>query len=147
VDAQYEIDFVAWTERQASLLHAHRFELEALGIDVANLVDEVETLGRSERRELRSRLETLLIHLLKWQYQPKRQSSSWSDTTWEQRGQLDDILNASPSLRRALNAEVKNVYLRARHRAAIQTRLPLEIFPADCPWTVAQVLDVNFWPN
>jgi hypothetical protein len=147
MDVQYETDFVAWTEGQAELLHKHRFELEALGIDVANLVDEVETLGRSVKRELQSRLTVLLEHLLKWQYQPKRQRRSWRNTISNQREDIDDLLNESLSLRQMLDPAVKDRYRRARERAARATELNLDTFPTDCPWTTAQVLDVNFWPN
>jgi Domain of unknown function DUF29 len=146
MDVQYETDFVVWSERQASLLHQHRFELETWGIDAANLVEEVVALARSERRELRSRLTVLLKHLLKWEYQPLRRGASWRSTILQQRQQIEDLLKASPSLRRALDAEVKDVYPRAREYAALRTGLKLDTFLADCPWTVAQVLDVNFWP-
>jgi Domain of unknown function DUF29 len=144
--AQYETDFVAWSERQVELLHNHRFELEPLGIDVTNLVDEVATLGRTERRRLRSRMVVLLVHLLKWQFQSMRQSNSWRLTIEEQRERVDQVLRESPSLRRSLDAALKDAYGSARRRAAIETSFNIDTFPAACPWRVSQVLDVNFLP-
>ena len=146
MDTAYEADFVAWTEHQADLLRAHRSKLEPLGLDVENLVNEVEALASKDRRELRSRLEELLLHLLKWRYQPERQSSSWNDSILQQRYQLADLLATSPSLRRTLDGAVKDVYPRSRRRAAVQTHKPLDTFPADCPWTIAEVLDEDFLP-
>jgi hypothetical protein len=140
MDVQYETDFVAWSEQQASLLHAHRFELEALGIDAANLVDEVEALGQSVKRDLRSRLVILLLYLLKWDYQPMRQSVSWRVTIDEQRVQIADLLQENPSLRPTLGGVLAKAYESARRYAVADTGLKPDTFPADCPWTVAQVL-------
>jgi len=146
MDAQYETDFVAWTEHQAELLRARRAELEPFGLDIENLLDEVETLGRTVKRELQSRLTRLLEHLLKWQYQPQRRGKSWRITVSNQREGIEDLLNESPSLRHMLDAVLKDRYRLARERAARATESNPDTYPADCPWTVAQVLDPNFWP-
>src|SRR2546428_13059372 len=91
----YETDFFAWTQEQARLLRERRWD----DLDLENLVDEVESVGGSERREIRNRLTVLLGHLLKWKYQPGHRGPSWTGTIFEQRGQLADVLRDSPSLR------------------------------------------------
>ncbi len=134
---RYEEDFYAWTQEQAALLKEKRFA----EVDIENLIEEVETLGRSERRELWNRLMILLLHLLKWEYQPGQRSKSWQATIREQRRQLRRLLRESPSLRPFLFAYCLDAYAEARAEAAHETELPQERFPAQCPWTVEEVLD------
>src|SRR5690348_30226 len=100
--AAYDDDFYAWTQDQARLLRSG----ELSQLDVENLAEELESMGRSDRRELDSRLEVLLVHLLKWQVQTEFRSRSWSGTIREQRSRVEDLLNESPSLRR-LVAQVR----------------------------------------
>lgn len=140
----YDKDFYEWTQNQAAALAAgHVSEL-----DLANLAEEIESLGRRDRRGLGSRLEVLIMHLLKWYYQPKMHetSHSWESTIIEQRGRIADILADSPSLRRQVPDLIDGHYLRARRLARSETRLPLETFPEACPWTDEQVLNETFWP-
>lgn len=142
--ALYEQDFYQWTQEQAALLRAGAWQ----DLDVANLVEEVESLGRSERHALESRLERLVLHLLKWRYQPDKRvrSHSWEDTIREQRRRLSRRLSQNPSLAPTVPTVLAESYPYVRQRAQLQTRLPLATFPEACPWTPAQVLDADFWP-
>ncbi len=91
----YKQDFYAWTQRQAELLRAGQ-----LGeLDIENLIEEIESLGRQERQELRNRLGVLLGHLLKWHYQPEARSKSWVYTIREQRQEIQRHLKENPSLK------------------------------------------------
>lgn len=139
----YDRDFYAWTRQQAAALAAH----EAYELDWAHLVEEIETLGRSERKELRSYLEGALLHLLKWQHQPTHRTRSWADSIGRNRDHVPLCLEESPSLRPHLPALLEQAYRLARRGAARQTGLPLVTFPDACPWTPEQVLDDDFWPG
>jgi hypothetical protein len=138
----YETDFYLWTQEQATLLREGRLD----ELDVPNLVEEIDSLGRSQRHELRSRLRVLLMHLLKWQYQPERQGPSWESTISEQRIHIDELLSDSPSLRPQVPTILPHAYALSRQSTHRETRLPLSTFPETCPYTVEQVLDDTFWP-
>jgi hypothetical protein len=139
----YEEDFFAWTQEQARLLR----EGDVASIDLENLAEEIESVGRSDRREIRNRLTVLLVHLLKWQFQPKRRGSGWSITIWEQRLQINSTLEDSPSLQ-SFFAEILGVsYRRARDKAAQETKMGLHTFPAECPYTSEQILNEEFLPE
>ena len=116
-------------------------------LDIPNLAEELESLGRSERKELRAYLAGLVLHLLKWRYQPDYRSRSWRDSIEENRACIPEGLQENPSLGPQRNAPRGRRYPRARRKAARQTRLPLAAFPEACPWTVDQVLDETFWPG
>jgi hypothetical protein len=139
----YTQDFYAWTQAQAALLREGAWA----DLDREHLVEEIECLGRSERREIRSYLEGLVLHLLKWRYQPDYQSRSWRDSIEENRARIPDCLRENPSLRPQLPTLLEECYPHARRKAARQTRLSLATFPDVCPWTVERVLDVTFWPT
>jgi hypothetical protein len=124
----YEEDFYLWTVEQARLLRLG--ELSA--IDAANIAEEIESMGRSDRRELKSRLIVLLAHLLKWLHQPEARSRSWSSTIREQRQQIELVLDDSPSLRPAVAQMLQQAYGLARDRAAEETGFADEAFPAEC---------------
>ena len=145
VRSQYDEDFYAWTQLQASLLR----EKKASNLDYANLAEEIESLGRSERKEVRSYLEGLILHLLTWRYQSayRQASHSWRDSIEENRARIPDCLDDSPSLRPQLPDLLRQCYPHARRGAARETRLPLATFPETCPWTVDQLLDATFWPE
>lgn len=138
----YQTDFYAWTQQQVALLHAEEFS----EVDWQNLIEEIESMGRSEQRELESRLTVILMHLLKLAYQPARRSRSWTKTIQTQRVDLARHLRRNPSLRAGLVETVADVYPDAIKKAAIETGLPVATFPAACPWTVAQVLDEDWLP-
>jgi Domain of unknown function DUF29 len=139
----YDKDFYAWTQAQAALLRAEKWA----ELDIPNLAEELESLGRSERKELRAYLEGLVLHLLKWRYQPDYRGRSWRDSIEENRACIPEGLQENPSLRPQLPALLEECYPRARRKAARQTRLPLATFPETCPWMVDQVLDATFWPG
>ena len=139
----YETDFVAWTEQTVQLIRAGQFGQ----VDWEAVIEEIESLGRSERRELKSRLEVLLQHLLKWQYQSNLQSGSWRNTIDEQRNRIEDLLQESPSLKPYLEEVLTECYRRGRKAASNETELSLDTFPVECPYTITQVLDAEFLPD
>ena len=136
-------DFYGWTQQQIGLLSAKRFN----EIDLEHLIEEVESMGNSELRELESRLTILLMHLLKWQYQANLQTRSWILTIKEQRRRIVKRLQQSPSLKSKLNGVILDAYELARGDAADETGLPESVFPINCPWKYLQIVDMDFWPN
>ena len=141
--AAYDEDFFAWTEEQARLLRAGEF----LQLDTANIAEEIDDMGRSIRRELRSRLSVLTMHLLKWRYQPGYRSPSWSGTISEQREQIADLLEESASLKPVLAQNLTKIYRSAVSKATRDTGLPEATFPAECPFTPEQILAPDFLPE
>jgi len=141
--AQYEHDIVAWANEQARLLRAGRFDL----IDIDNVAEEIEDVGKSEQRELIGRMAVLLAHLLKWQYQPERRSKSWRFTIGTQRKQIWIALEETPSLKARLsdNSWWERVWLEATRHAAEETGL--FDFPMSCPWAFDEIMDENWWPE
>jgi hypothetical protein len=139
----YDEDFFTWTEEQARLLRAGEFS----ELDIANIAEEMEDMGRSIRRELRNRLSILTMHLLKWQYQPGYHSPSWSGTISEQREQVIDLLDESPSLKPVLAQNLTKIYRLAVSKAMRDTGLPKATFPTDCPFTPEQILAEDFLPE
>jgi hypothetical protein len=139
----YETDLYAWAQEQARLLRARRWG----DLDLDNLIDEVESVGGSEKREIRNRVVKLLAHLLKWKYQPGRRGSSWRKTILDQRQQLADIVESSPSLREYLRRQIRERYLGATLEAADQTGIAIGLFPQESPFTPEQVLDLEFFPE
>ncbi len=140
---KYEQDFVLWLEFQAELLRQGRVH----ELDLENLADEVEDIGRSQRRAVESELSVILIHLLKYQCQPTKRSRSWLDTLLEHRGRLAKDFSTSRSLELHAEAELADLYRLARKRTAVQTRLSLADFPETCPYTLTQILDEDFLPE
>jgi hypothetical protein len=133
----YEEDFLAWTERQAALARAGRLD----ELDLENLAEELDAMGRSESGELENRLELLLMHMLKWDYQPARRTRSWLGTMREQRNALRRLLRRSPSLRRDLEGTIADVYPDALGRAGDETGRSPSTFPNQLPYSVAQVFE------
>lgn len=140
--SRYEHDFMLWLDAQLDILRARKFDQ----LDLENLIEELESMGRADKRELQSRLEILMLHLLKCQFQPEKKSSSWIGTLDEQRSQIQGLLETSPSLRRLAQEFAERRYPVAARRAARQTGLAAEIFPASLPFTVDQLLDEDFVP-
>jgi hypothetical protein len=139
----YEADFFRWTQEQGRALREKR----AADVDWQNVAEEIETLGRSERSEIASRLGLLVMHLLKWRHQPNARSTSWRATIVEQRKRLLRLLRENPSLR-AYPAEIlAEEHQIARLKAAGETGLPLERFSEACPFTLAEILDEAFYPD
>ncbi|MGH7099068.1 MAG: DUF29 domain-containing protein [Stellaceae bacterium] len=127
--ALYDEDFFAWTQEQARLLR----EGALSEIDIENIAEELECMGKSNRRELRSRLIVLLMHLLKCRFQADRISPSWRITIRHQRDEIDALLTDSPSLRPEAAEMLARAYEKARQDAIDETGLPSVIFPAECP--------------
>lgn len=132
----YDEDFLAWGERQAALLRASRLDQ----LDLDNLAEELDTMGRSEWSELESRLEVLLMHVLMWDCQPARRSQSWKATIREQRNAIRRLMRRSPSLKLGLEAMIAGVYLDALGRAVDETGLRAADFPDRLPYGVDEVL-------
>jgi len=139
----YDRDFYAWANEQAGLLRAGKLS-EA---DIENIAEEIESMGKSEKRELLSRLTILLLHLLKWQYQPLRRVPSWRLSIATTRDRLADHLADNPSLRATIEASIGTAYRRARRDAALETGFREDTFPADCPWSFSQMMEDDFWPE
>jgi hypothetical protein len=138
---KYDDDLYQWTIDQADALRRRAIN----ELDFDNLAEEIESVGRSERREIRSRLEILLIHLLKWRYQPEKQSASWRASISEARRRIEDVLADNPSLRSFPAEALANAYRLAILNEAIR-RLELMHLPEACPWAIEDVLRDDFWP-
>jgi len=140
---EYENDFYGWTQEQAALLRAgHLSEL-----DTDHLIEEIEALGRSEKRELESRLTVLLMHLLKWRCQTMRRSRGWGLTIDGQRIRLARVLSDNPGLKPLLPDLLSNAYRLAKVDAAKETGMEIKSFPFECPWTFGQIMDETFYPD
>ena len=139
----YETDIIAWASEQAALLRAGKL----LDIDIVHIAEEIDDVGKSERRELASRMAVLLAHLLKWQLQSERRGSSWQRTIKEQRRAIAAHLRETPTLRSALADHnwQEGVWADAVTKAIDETGL--DWLPDDCPWTVEQVLSPTFYPD
>ena len=137
----YQADFYRWTQEQAKLLRNRQIE----GIDWDNLAEEVEDMGRSEKRQLESRLEVLIMHLLKWQFQPGFRSRSWQLTVKEQRLRLDKLIKENPSLKSSLEDSVIKVYPLAVIGAEKETGL--SSFPESCPYQIEEIVSPILLPG
>ncbi len=139
----YESDFYAWTQQQASLIRDRQWSQ----IDWLNLIEEIESLGKQQRQELRDRLSVLIGHLLKWEYQPQRRSRSWIATIRIQRLDVFELLEDNPSLKPYLEEALQKAYLRGVELAIQETELPSVIFPSASPYQLTEILDNNFYPG
>jgi len=139
----YDRDFYAWANQQAALLRAGRLA-EA---DIEDIAEEIESMGRSEKRELVNRLVFLLQHLLKWQFQPGRRSASWRLSIENTRLQLEDHLNDNPSLKSQSDRALRSAYRRAVNEIVAETGFARTTFPADCPYHFEQATRPDFWPE
>ncbi len=135
--ADYERDFVKWTEETALAISEGRWNQ----IDRAALADEVESLGKRDRREVISRLELFLQHMLKEEYQPEKATASWAETIEEQRTQIALLFEDSPSLRAQAEALIAKAYPRAVRKASDSTGLPETQFPGSCAWSAVEILE------
>ncbi len=139
----YDTDFYAWANTQAALLRSGSLATA----DVEHIAEEIESMGRSEKRELLSRLAPLLMHLLKWQVQPMLRGNSWRATIKVQRREIARHLADNPSLSARLPEVLGDAYGDAVLLAARDTGLAESAFPASNPWTFAEVMDDGFWPG
>ena len=143
VSESYSSDFNTWIAQTTQLLREHRWH----EVDVTRLIEEVEDLGKSERRAIASQLTRLLLHLLKWQYQPQRRSDSWLDSITDARTQIALAIEDSPSLNDYPAEQLEASYQRARRQAAKQTSIELCLFPNTCPYAVELVLADDWLPE
>lgn len=139
----YDADFSLWLDQQVHLLREGQLDR----LDLEHLIEEIEALGKSDKRELKHRLVVLLHHLLKWHYQPALRSGSWQSTIAEQRRRLRDLLLDSPSLKPYAETVLAAAYADARYQAALETGLALADFPEDCPYPFPALLQPEFWPE
>lgn len=139
----YEQDFHAWTQEQAVLLRQGKLTQ----LDIENLIEEIESLGRQERRELVNRLVVLLHHLLKWEFQPEHRSRSWEATIKIQRLEVSKLLEQNPSLRPYVSEAIADAYARAIVEVYGETGIPGDRLPAACPYSSEQIGDSAFFPG
>jgi transcription initiation factor TFIIIB Brf1 subunit/transcription initiation factor TFIIB len=132
----YETDFVEWSDRTAELLRAGRFD----ELEIENVAEEIASLGKAERKAVRSQLQRLIMHKIKQQIQPERDGNSWQAPIAEARQALLDDIEDSPSLRRHLEENLQKLYRRAMETALIETRLDYSPFPNECPWSLDTLL-------
>jgi hypothetical protein len=142
---KYEEDVIAWANEQARLLRAGRFDM----LDIEHLADEIEDVGKSEKRELANRMAVLLCHLLKWQFQPERRGSSWKRTIDDQRKRLKRVIGIVPSLNGLLcdREWFEDAWNDGLLMAAKETEKEADTFPAACPWTTDEIMNNNFYPD
>jgi hypothetical protein len=127
----YDEDFAVWTAETARLLRAGRFD----EVDIEHVAEEIEDMGKRDKRELHSRLTVLILHLLKWKWQPEKKSATWGSTIVMQRAELCRLFEQSPSLEDILQDAVEDVYPDAMDVATVETGLPARTFPRKCPFT------------
>ena len=139
----YEEDFVVWTTHNAELLRAGRLQ-EA---DIERIAEELEDLGKSQRRALESRLTGLLLLLLKWHFQQERRSSSRRAKIVAQRIAIAKILREAPSLESHFSNVAGEAYRDAVELAIAETELPAERFPSEVPYALDQLLNRDFFPD
>jgi hypothetical protein len=141
-DSNYDNDFYAWANEQAALLRTGRLAQA----DIEHIAQEIESMGRTEKRELVSRLRVLLLHLLKWRFQPAGLGSSWEASVRVQRLDLAEHMKDNPSLKAIVSEAIATAYEGAVIEAAVETKLPETVFPSTCPWAFDQLMDARFWP-
>jgi Domain of unknown function DUF29 len=139
----YDSDYFVWSQRQAELIR----NLTLKGLDAENVAEEIESLGKRDRRELLSLAQILFLHLLKWQYQPRKRSKSWQRSINNARKGIDAILSDSPSLRTVLASEADSVFIRALREAVKETGLPANVFPVAVPYSLVSLLDIDYLPE
>lgn len=141
--AKYDKDFYAWAMSNAELIRQHKFS----ELDIDHIAEELESMGKSEKRELASRLAVLIAHLLKWKFQINRRSVNWKLTIKEQRIGILRLLRQSPSLKCELDSTLGDAYEEAVIIAARQTGLEEDLFPQNCPFNFEEYLDHSFFPE
>jgi Domain of unknown function DUF29 len=139
----YEADYLQWIETTVEKLRISDYS----NIDWGNLIEEIADMARSERKSLKSNLVIVLMHLLKWQYQPKRRSGSWKGSIVKHRRRIRDDLKDSPSLKPYLEEVLAECYADAVIQASAETDLPTEIFPRSLPYTSTEILNPNYLPD
>ncbi len=139
----YDKDFYAWTQEQAKFIKEKAFDK----LDVIHLLDEVESMGNQNKAELKNRLSILLMHLLKWKYQPELKGNSWYLTIANQRLDIADLIEDNPSLKYFLPELFEKAYAKAITKANIETGIKKSAFPPKSEWSIEQALSEEFFPN
>lgn len=139
----YETDFHAWTQEQASLLRKHQWSK----LDLLNLIEEIESLGKQQRSRLRNRLSVLIGHLLIWEYQQQHRSRRRLATIRIQRLDLSELLEENPTLKPYLEEALQRGYPKGVLLAVGETDLPSRTFPVECPYSLTEILDNSFYPG
>lgn len=147
----YENDLYQWSLTNARLLRSGQLSK----VDIQHIADELEDMGKREKRELKSQLSRLVVHLLKWQFQPEKRTSSlsgdenrsWKHSIIDSRNEIEAILESSPSLRKSLPSLMEDVYKKCVRIAILETGLKYEVFPEKPPFTLDQLLSEGFWPE
>ncbi len=142
-DVEYDRDYYAWLTANAALLRGGRLS----EIDAAQIAEELEDMGKSERRAIESWLKVLVLHLLKWRLQPMRRGVSWQQSIDNARDEIAQRLQDSPSLRSKLDEMIVARYPTIRRFAMRETGLPLDTFPETCPFDKDELLDQDYWPE
>ncbi len=136
----YEQDYYRWLTQTANLLKLKDFTK----LDLENLIEEIESLGKSEKRAIKSNLIVVILHLLKWQYQSPKRSNSWKSSIREHRRRIEELLIDSPSLKNYLSEIFTSCYVAAKKQASDETGLSITFFPEECPFTLEESLDEDF---
>ncbi len=139
----YETDYMQWIETTIEKLRSQDYA----NVDWENLIEEIEAMGRRDRQSLKSNLIVILLHLLKWEFQPEKRSGSWESSIIEHRRRVKDDLIDSPSLKPYLENIFAECYTQAVKQAKAETGLPLQTFPVQCPYELPQVIDDEFLPE
>ena len=145
MNTSYESDVVAWAKEQAALIRAGQFDQ----LDLTHIAEEIEDVGKSEQRELASRMAVLLAHILKWKFQPQKRSVSWTLTIKEQRRLLVRRVQKTPSLSPILSDPewVDEIWVDAKALAEKETGLDMSTYPEICPWSMVDVLTPEWLPD
>lgn len=136
----YTTDFYGWTQEQVNLLSQRKLDY----IDIDNLVEEIESLGKQQQQELKNRLGVLIGHLLKWQYQPEKRSKSWKYTIQEQRLQIIDLIEQNPSLKSYREEAIFKAYQLGLLLVGRETSINPKTLPQQCPYSFEQIMDISF---
>ena len=137
----YDRDFYAWSREQAELLRAGELDRA----DLEHIAEEIESMGKTEKRELASQLAALMLHLLKWRFQPFMRSATSEVSIKVQRNGLVDHLEDNPSLKPLIGSAIDKAYRHAVLRSMLETGLPESVFPKICPWSFDEMMDPEFW--
>lgn len=142
-ESLYNQDFHLWVESTIKILEQKRFDQ----LDIENLISEIESMGNNDKKLVKSNLRILLMHLLKWQYQPEKRTNSWRTTIKEHRNRLEDDFADSPSLKNYYLEIFNECYQKARDLASSETGLSISVFPVECPFNSDLVLKSDFFPE
>ena len=139
----YDRDYALWLEMTIEQLRQQNFDQ----VDWKNVLDEFESMSKRDRRSIKSNLVILLLHLLKWEFQPEMRSGSWKGSIREHRRRIQQILQDSPSLRSFVPEILSEAYTEAVEQAIDETGLEIVVFPIDCPYDILNILNPLFLPG